>query len=201
MDWISIISVAFGVLGAIVSIYQAKIWVAEWRDRKIDSFSSIERHGVQLLHKISTSGFRPDFVLGLGRSGAFLGGWIAGNLGSIPIEVIDRIHKNDVDDPMDFPYVVEKFELLRRAYGDRAKVLVVEGATVRGATSRTFFKYKHHYASDWNCRFCVLYRVETSDFPVDFVAKMLKAAPRRFPWHRTGDYQDFIRPSRNFIGP
>ncbi len=45
--------------------------------------------------KIAESGFNPDQVVGIGRSGAILGGIVAGNLGHLPIETVERRH----DDP------------------------------------------------------------------------------------------------------
>jgi len=183
-------------IGGIASIIQIRLWIQNWQNSRVDSFSAVERRGLDLLRQIKTDGFEPDFVLGLGRSGAFLGGWLAGNLGSVPIEVIDRIHKANATDPMEFPYCAEKIGLIRCIYGEDASVLVVEGATTRGTTFYQFEKIREQQAPYWKCRYCVLYEVDTSTFHTQFVGQRMNKAPIRYPWHKTPEYKDFIRLSK-----
>ena len=189
------------VLGGIASTLQLRIWLRQWQESRIDQFASIERHGIRLLQRIKASGFRPDFVLGLGRSGAFVGGWLAGNLGSVPIEVIDRFHRGQSTEPMEFPHLHERLALLRKIHGDNAKVLVVEGATTRGGTFHHFQLLRQPIVPLWDCKFSVLYEVDTVDFHTDFVAKVLPKAPARYPWHKTAEYRDFIRKTQDITIP
>lgn len=197
MTWINAVSWMFAILGAGATLYQCIIWWKEWSSKRIDHFGAIERHGVEVMNKVKRAGFRPDFVLGLGRSGAFLGGWLAGNLGSVRIEVIDRIHKEGNSQLMEFPNVEERMSMLKAVYGDTAKVLVVEGATTRGTTFYHFESYRAAMASQWECKYCVIYEVDTNMFQIDFVGKRLRAAPERYPWHATEDWQKFIRRTRS----
>lgn len=112
-NWPSIVS-AFGLaVGIIVGLIQLAKWRREVLDKKINTFASIERDLIRVLKYIDESDFRPELVLGLGRSGAFVGGWLAGNLGSLPIEVIDRMHEDGDEEFMSFPQVERKLELLK----------------------------------------------------------------------------------------
>jgi hypoxanthine phosphoribosyltransferase len=72
---------------------QAKIWLLPWSD--------VMARLKEIVKKVEGSGLKPSRVVGIGRSGAILGGIIAGNLraegGHIPIDVVERTHigKND----------------------------------------------------------------------------------------------------------
>jgi hypoxanthine phosphoribosyltransferase len=197
MTWVDGISWALAVLGGVVAVNQCRIWWDDWHKSRIDRFSAIERHGLEVMNRIKRAGYVPDVVLGLGRSGAFLGGWLAGNLGSLRIEVIDRVHKEGNVQLMDFPQMRERLEFLKEAYGPKANVLVVEGATTRGTTFYQFEQVRASVVPDWNCKFCVLYEVDTNMFEIDFVGKRLKSAPLRYPWHATEEYRKFIRRTRS----
>ncbi len=185
----------FALLGGVLSVRQLWQWYSEYQESRIDSFLSIERHGVRLIEKIRSDGFDPDMVVGIGRSGAFLGGWLAGNLGSIPITVIDRRFDLNQAGVLNFPTAETDF----RNICDSLKhmqdpgVLIVEGATTSGSTLREFQRLQILYAPQLNCRYAVLYEVETSKFDVQYVAKRITQAPSRYPWHKTVDWQKHIR--------
>jgi hypoxanthine phosphoribosyltransferase len=196
MGWLEIVFLIFGVIGFVVGVIQLPLWYREWQRNRTDSFSAIERHGIQLLRKIRQSGYKPDFVLGLGRSGALIGGWLAGNLGSIRIEVIDRVHKEGKAQSMEFPHIDKRLQLLSAIYGQTAQVLVVEGATTRGTTFQEFETIRHAVLPKWDCRFCVVYEIDTNLFEMDFVGKRLPRAPESYPWHATDDYKKFIRKTK-----
>lgn len=194
MTVFDLVLAVLAILGGVATVVQIRLWIIDWHAARIDNFSAIEKHGLRLLECVNRSEFVPDLILGIGRSGAFLGGWLAGNLGSIPIEVIDRVHKANSADPMDFPNFAEKIALLRAIHGDKARVLVVEGATTRGATLQNFERLRLAHVPDWMCRYAVLYQVDTAAFPAQFVGKSLGRAPLRYPWHKTPEYRHHIRP-------
>jgi|SRR5580658_3811419 hypoxanthine phosphoribosyltransferase len=186
-EWIA------GVVGGLAAIFQFAIWTGQWLDSRLYGFSAVERHGVTLLDKIRQSSFKPDFVLGIGRSGAFLGGWLAGNLGSWPIEAIERFHSDDAMHPIDYPGGEGKIAYLKSVFGEDAKVLIVEGATTTGNTLRQCAILIQTCAPKWDCRYCVLYEVEVNKFPVNYVGRRLKKPPFRYPWHKTSAWKMFIR--------
>jgi hypoxanthine phosphoribosyltransferase len=186
----------FGLVGGIISIKQLADWLHEYRENRIDTFQSIERNAVKLIEKIQADGFNPQLVLGIGRSGALLGGWIAGNLGSIPIQVIDRAFKEEEGTTVEYPYATEIFAMLRRKYGEGTRVLVVEGASTTGSSLITFSKIRKQEVPDWNCRYAVLYEVESTRFPCQYVALHINRAPKRYPWHKTVHYASHLRSSK-----
>jgi hypoxanthine phosphoribosyltransferase len=59
------------------------------RSRRRFGWKQVEKLVKVLLEEMRTRGYRPDLVLGIGRGGAILGGMLAGNLGHIPLAVVD----------------------------------------------------------------------------------------------------------------
>lgn len=186
------LGLVFGVLGGIAAIAQIVIWIRNYFDDRVEPFSSIERNGVRLLDQITASGFRPDFVLCLGRSGALVGGWLAGNLGVEHIGLIDRIVQDDATKPMEFPAARELLEAWKKLYGEGAKILVVQGAATRGQTYINFRKLQQELVGQWNCKFCAMYKIETADAKLDYCARTLKHAPKKYPWKHTSAWRDSI---------
>ncbi len=184
---------AFGIIGGLISLWQGMLWYLEWQESRIDTLASVDSNGLRLIEQIRRVGFQPDVVIGIGRSGAFLGGWIAGNLGSLPIDIVDRHHTDDPSNPANYTGIEQRIGLLRTLYGDTAKALIVEGATTSGVSLQQCSKHLKTFAPGWTCKYAVLYEVETSKFPTDFVARRIKRAPRRYPWHKTVDYKRYLR--------
>ena len=191
MDWglvAAIVGGIFAVVGGIVTIIQLFIWLRDWAASRVDKIADVERYALGLIDDIRKENFRPTFVLGIGRSGAFLAGWLAGNLGSLPIEVIDRVHARKGGAAPEFNNMERKIQLLIDIYGADAKVLVVEAADITG---RTFTKFRELTASltpNWDCKYCAIYTMAHLNSDIDFIAKRLKAVPKRLPWHRTPEY-------------
>ena len=180
------------VLGGIAALIQLRLWIRNWQDSRVDQFASIERHALKLLEQIEESRFTPAVVLGIGRSGALVGGWLAGNLGTLPIEVIDRMHQVS-SDPVDYPNLQAKIDLMISIYGASAHVLVVEGAATRGNSFISFERSRRLIAPDWSCKYAVLYEVETNISHIDFAAKRLSRTPGKYPWHKRSGYKSFLR--------
>lgn len=195
--WEYLLTIIAALIGVIVGIIQLIKWYRERQEERIDTFALVEKYAIRLLEKIEADKFAPDFVLGLGRSGAFLGGWLAGNLGSIPIEVVDRIHGIGDTTLMKIPHGEHKIRLLKKIYGANAKVLVVEAATTRGTTFYQFQEVRGRIAPEWQCKFCVLYEVKSNWFPVDFVGKQIKQVPRRYAWHLRASYKKALERNQN----
>ncbi|MBS0385298.1 MAG: hypothetical protein JSS00_08105 [Proteobacteria bacterium] len=185
---LTVIGALATIAGGVVAIVQLRIWLRNASESRIDRFVDIERHGLRLRTTIKRSGFEPAFVLGIGRSGAFLAGWLAGNLGSLRVEVMDRIHSREAGHLPYYPEAAERLEFLKRIHGDSAKVLIVEGASATGRSIAEMRALLKSNAPNWNCRFAVLYDVLAGNSGVDFSAREIKTAPRLFPWHKSDDY-------------
>jgi hypoxanthine phosphoribosyltransferase len=187
--WNNVLVIAITLLGAVIGVIQLRKWYVEYEERRVDNFASVEKDAIRLLEKIEASNFQPHFVLCLGRSGAFLGGWLAGNLGSLPIELLDRHFLENDSTMMSFPNAEAKIKLMEKLYPRDAQVLVVEGATTTGTTFFEFQKLRKKAAPNWQCKSCVLYEVKSNRYALDFVAKRIKEVPHGYAWHRRGKYR------------
>jgi len=183
----------FGLIGGIISVKQLIDWWREYQEKRIDSFESIERNAIKLIEKVQADGFTPQLVIGIGRSGAFLGGWIAGNLGSIPIQVIDRSFKKEEGTTVEYLNCDQILAMLRIQFGKTARVLVVEGASTTGSSLAAFSKIRKKEVPDWDCRYAVLYEVESTKFACQYVALRISKTPERYPWHKTVHYAKYLK--------
>ena len=184
------------LLGGVMSGWELFRRFNEWREHRIDTFASIEKNALKLLDQVDADEFNPTVVIGIGRSGAFLGGWLAGNLGSLPISVFERRFKADKGGPPDFADFERNVETLDELFTDKKTALVVQGASTSGSTLREFEQKRQQFMPDWEVKYCVLYNVDTAAFPVDYVAKVLKVAPKKFPWHKRAAYKKYMRIKR-----
>lgn len=200
-DLASILStpITFGALSNILQISGVFYFIRdtihfieELKEKRIDSFSSVEKKGMILIEEIVEAGFNPDLVVGIGRSGAFLGGWLAGNLGSLPIQVLDRTFGDTEERNILYPNAAAMLETIRNIQGSNLNVLIVEGGSTTGATLENFSALQKQYCPNWNCRYSVLYEVKAATFKSDFVAKRIRKAPRRYPWHKTINYRKYL---------
>lgn len=192
-----LILILLALIGGAASIWQIYEWVKRWRDNRIDNFASIERHGIRLLDQIVGSGFQPQLVVGIGRGGGFVGGWLAGNLGSVPFEVVERSHSRDSVNPVAFPHVETKMAYLRESYGESVTALIVEAATTRGTTLREFERLRLKHLPEWSCSYAVLFTNRAVDFPIAFSAKTLERTPDRYPWHYSTAYRHHVARQRD----
>jgi len=122
-------------------------------------------------------------VVGRGRSGGIWGGWLAGNLGSLPFAVIDYTYDELPDGrTVIFPEGEKILEAIESILGGRRQVLLVEGATSSG---QTFSEFRNRFAiqtSEWELRTAVLYKNSTVPFEIDYVGRDdLKPWPDKFP--------------------
>ena len=89
---LNIAAFLFGGIGTVAASIQLYRWRREWIIGRSIDFAGMETLILELKNIISGQNFTPDFVLGIGRSGAILGGFMAGCLEAIPVEVMERTH-------------------------------------------------------------------------------------------------------------
>lgn len=182
-----------GIGAFVFAIAQGYLWYM-WR-RQI-TWDDALRVAETLLKQIEGGTWRPEVVLGVGRSGGIWGGWIAGNLGSLPFAVVDAkyVGTKTLDD-VEFPRAEGVLSGIRKAYGDELRVLVIEGATSTGLTLREFLKHFKAELGGWDIKTAVLYRNTAAQVRVDFVGKDLIPWPtddKPFPWHFRAGYRPFL---------
>lgn len=147
----------------------------------------------KLLKDIETSGKKFDVVVGLGRSGGIWGGWIAGNLGSIPFFALDIVYSADVngDRSIDFPDSIELLKFITKKY---KRVLIVEGAVSTGATFLEFKKKHKQFFEDVTFKFATLFKNSTASIVVDYVGETINNKwPDKFAWHTREKYAPHLR--------
>ena len=196
---LSVVSTIAGVAGVVLAVYYGYL-----RPRWMHSLNWSDAIGVaqRLLAKIERGGWKPDIVIGLGRSGGLWGGYLAGNLGTLPFGVVDL--KYDDEPPertVSFPAGEEVLTALLANHSQGKRVLVVEGASSTGQTFREFRKAFGERFDQSQMRFAVLYKNSVSEAAIDYVGEEnLEPWPEEFPWHERSAYITFIGPLRHLIG-
>jgi len=144
----------------------------------------------KVLVKIEGCDWKPNLVLGLGRSGAIWGGWLAGNLGSLPIAVVDILYRESQQGrAVTFPAGAEVLAALRECYGGALRVLAVEGATSTGQTIVEFMTQFQRSIAGWDVRVAVLYKNRAVATRIDFAGANLEPWPKSLPWHLRSVYR------------
>lgn len=84
----TIIGLIFGAVGAPLSVIGLRQWWTSRHPKQL-TWKHVE-HAIQnLKHAIRTDHYQPDVVIGLRRSGAVVGGMLAGVLGNRPIMIVN----------------------------------------------------------------------------------------------------------------
>jgi hypothetical protein len=134
-------------------------------------------------------------VIGIGRSGGIWGGWLAGNLGSLPFGVIEkRMSVKNETFEVDFPGGEEIIKTLLRNNPSITKVLIVEGATSGGKVLTKFKESFSHIFGEIDVKFAVLYKNPASSANINFVGQTgPEPWPEKFPWHYSNLYRPYLR--------
>jgi hypoxanthine phosphoribosyltransferase len=179
IKWFEII---FSLIGVMTSIYTISLIILD----KLGYYSwfSITFRAKKLIRKIRESGYTPDIVVGLGRSGAVLGGLLAGNLGVLPITVVDRTYEW-IDDKT---RAVRPISFIAKGVFRGKKILLVDAAPHTGETCRAI-KDELLKASPADLRIASLfkytYTIQIPDFYIDEVQKV-----RKMPWRFSNEYRE-----------
>jgi len=177
-------AIAFSVLSLILGATGVFFGAGHWRERKRLARQALSWDycflvAEELCRKIGK--WDPDLVIGIGRSGGIWGGWMAGNLGSKPLAVVDDNYRSD---DVSFPAGSLVLNAMKTTYPSARKVLVIEGASSRGTTIRRFRAEFREELSRWEVRFAVLFAANTSDAEIAFVGKEgPEHWPDEMPWH------------------
>lgn len=148
-----------------------------------------------LLNTIEQDSWKPQIIVGLGRSGAIWAGWLAGNLGSLPVIVIDRQFRVDGNvRHLDLLGGTTLIRLLKRLHPSTRCILAVEGATSSGLPFLCFSDLLKKEWPECSVRFASIYVNKAAPVHVDYAGvRDLEPWPDEFPWHHRARYQRFIR--------
>lgn len=180
----------FSLVGGIGSLIGLAVFIREKFFRGV-TWRKALRDAERVLTKIEGQHWRPDAVIGLGRSGAIWGGWLAGNLGSLPICVLDReFAANNSSRRIEFADGEEILSIWRKRFGDNAKILVVEGANTSGQPFNSSLELFKKIWPECELKFAALYSNKASPFDANFVGHPgIDPYPERFPWHLRTTYR------------
>jgi uncharacterized protein len=84
-------NLVLGVISAVASIATIYLFSEEMRNRKQFGWKHVEKLVKALINKMQVQQYKPDVIIGIGRGGAILAGILAGNLGHVPLAVMDTI--------------------------------------------------------------------------------------------------------------
>lgn len=190
----------FAFLGALAGLASLYLYIYHrWKVRQQmgqPTWDDVLRVAEKLLIRIEESPFTPDAVIGLGRSGGIWGGWLAGNLGTLPLAVVDLAYRTGkTGRNVKFYGEAEVLSSLRKRLGNQPCLLVVEGATSDGLTVREFFsKFESELSAYHDVRMAVLYKNSGTNAKVDFFGRDdVSPWPRKFPWHKRDAYKPHLR--------
>lgn len=193
------------LLFALVGFVGSIVTIGTWAARQVNPLRSIaqgfidrtasELNWTQALESAeevlqqleADSDWEPDVVIGIGRSGAIWAGWLAGNLGSKPVAVVDAVYEvEETGVQTRLPGLAESLAAIAPT---PVSILLVEGATARGSSFASFLTSLETMAGDRDVRLATLYRATTCLVQVNYVGEVLEAWPERFPWHHRRAYQ------------
>jgi hypoxanthine phosphoribosyltransferase len=186
------------IIGALASIVAVGATAVQWyrvrQWKRILTWDDALRAATTLLERVEGSPWKPEIVIGIGRSGGIWGGWLAGNLG-LPFAVVDdRYESGPEGRRVEFPGGQDVLVSLRKLHGDSIRPLVVDGATSTGQTPSEFRRRFAEQLKGWDVRFAVLYRNPTSAASIDFVGvEGPEPWPDKFPWHFRKAYRPHLR--------
>jgi hypoxanthine phosphoribosyltransferase len=186
---VEIVAAVIAIVGAAFSV-----WSSIHRKRFAMTMNAAVALATIVLEKIERDGWRPNVVVGIGRSGAIWGGWLAGNLGSVPIYVIDKEFEITGSGRRVVLLDCERhLRWIKTKYGDHARLLVVEGATTLGTSLIDFERSRKHVIPEAEHRTAALYVLKgAACVPNYFGTDAVAPWPERFPWHYRPVYKRFL---------
>lgn len=84
------------VVSFVASVLTIGLFVQVQYERRSPSWYVVCKRVRCLIQQLNDDGYQPDMIVGIGRGGAIVGGMLAGNLGHVPLFVLDTIvdHSN-----------------------------------------------------------------------------------------------------------
>jgi hypoxanthine phosphoribosyltransferase len=87
-DGIGLVITLIGVASGVIAIYEFGKYL---RDRDQPTWRVVESSMKKVLKEMRQVDYMPDIVIAVGRGGAIVGGMVAGNLGHVPLFVMDTV--------------------------------------------------------------------------------------------------------------
>lgn len=84
-------TIFLAVLSTFASVSTVYLFAEEMRSRRRFGWKQVTKLVREMLTDMRTRGYTPDLVLGVGRGGSILAGMLAGNMGHLPLAVLDTV--------------------------------------------------------------------------------------------------------------
>jgi hypoxanthine phosphoribosyltransferase len=175
-------TLALAVLTAVASAVSIYLFAEEIRSRRRFGWKQVEKLVKAMLHEMQARSYKPELVLGIGRGGSILAGMLAGNLGHLPMAVLDTV----LDHPDGVSQVEFRFpDCCPPIKGKR--VLLVVGELYSGEDLRHAIDYarRRHPAE---IKTASLLTHPAASVRPDFVG-MESSKPLTAPWRITDAYK------------
>jgi hypoxanthine phosphoribosyltransferase len=176
----TVLLVTLSIAGSVTSIY---FFGEEMRSRRRFGWKHMEKLVRKLIADIHHRDYAPDLVLGVGRGGAILAGMLAGNLGDVPLAVVDTI----IDHSTGTSSAKIRFPASCPPLRDKS-VLIVVGELYSGEDLRQgieFAKRRH----PCEIRTATLLTHHAASVRPDFVGQETDK-PLTAPWRLTDHYKE-----------
>ncbi|MFC0530974.1 phosphoribosyltransferase [Phytohabitans kaempferiae] len=174
------ISIVVGIFASIVTILASVNFV---RERTGISWKTVDTCTKQTITAIQQSGFHPELVVGVGRGGAILAGMLAGNLGHVPLFVVDTVL--DRSDGMSTVHV--RFPNLLPDL-DGKRVLLAVGELYSGEDLRAVLQTIKATSPTAQIKTVSLFTHPATSIKPDFVGRETRQ-PLSAPWRMSDVYR------------
>lgn len=111
----------FAILTAAASATSVYLFAEEMRSRRRFGWKQVASLASRMIEEMQARSYKPDLVIGVGRGGSILAGMLAGNLGHLPLAVLDTV----LDHPDGVSHVEFRFPSCCPPLRDKRILLVV----------------------------------------------------------------------------
>jgi uncharacterized protein len=175
-------TIFLAVLSTVASTSTVYLFAEEMRSRRRFGWKQVTKLVRGMLTDMRTRGYTPDLVLGVGRGGSILAGILAGNMGHLPLAVLDTV----LEHPHGVSHVEFRFPDCCPALRDK-NVLIVVGELYSGEDLRHAIEFVQRRHPREIKTASLLTHPAASVRP-DFIG-FQSAKPLSAPWRMTDAYK------------
>jgi hypoxanthine phosphoribosyltransferase len=175
-------TIFLAVLSTAASASTVYLFAEEMRSRRRFGWKQVTKLVKEMLTDMRKRGYTPDLVLGVGRGGSILAGMLAGNMGHLPLAVLDTV----LDHPQGVSRVEFRFPDCCPTLRDK-KVLIVVGELYSGEDLRQAIEFVQRRHPREIKTASLLTHPAASVHP-DFIG-FQSAKPLSAPWRMTEAYK------------
>lgn len=183
------IVIAVSLIGAVVSIPAGVYYL--WDRNRVNipkkiGWGRIEEGARKTIKRLRSDNWVPDLVLAIGRSGAIYGGLIAGNMGNLPMAILDR---HLVWDNTKREFVADHHSMLQLPE-DYRRILVVVGEVYSGQSLTASMEQLTTACAGKSIRTACLVISKNATTNVDYFVYQVERSVRP-AWILNDDYKRF----------